>query len=301
MTEYEFYGFRLASEVPLPTLAPAGGAGTPDITLRFGPVVEQLEGAVWTSPFLEVGSDQSVLVKIGEGLRFLVTGGSRILLRAAGAIDGGDMETHLSSLIAGVILHQRDELALHASAVAMPGGAVAFSGGSGLGKSTIASALALRGYPLLADDVCRVEFREGVPVVFPGPPRLRLWPDIARALGKAPEELAAGRANHPKRLLTGIARESEARPLRTVIRLGFDPRLTAPTVERLSGAASVMPIDDLVYRTRLGRHLGRNVGIFTKLTALGGAVNVFRLVRPEGPPDLPALVSLVEETVREAG
>jgi hypothetical protein len=61
-----------------------------------------------------------------------------------------------------------------------------------------------------------------------------------------------------------------------------------------------MPIDELVYRTRLGRHLGRNAGIFTKLMRLGDVVSVFRLLRPEGPPDLPRLVALVEEAVRES-
>jgi hypothetical protein len=249
---------------------------------------------------MEIGSDNSVLVKLGDGWRFLVLHGSRIILQATGAIDCGELETHLSSVIAGVLLHQRDELALHASAVAIDGAAVAFAGASGLGKSTIASALTLHGHPLLADDVCRVQFDAAAPMVLPGPPRLRLWPDIALALGKAPEQLATARANHPKRLLTDIVREPVARPLRVIIRLGFDPRLAAPSLEPLHGAAALMPIDELVYRTRLGRHLGRNAGIFTKLMRLGDVVSVFRLLRPEGPPDLPRLVALVEEAVRES-
>lgn len=300
MTSYHFYGFRLASEIPLPALAPVAGARSPDITLRLGPVGDHLPDPVWGSPYLEIGSGGDVLAKIGNGLRFHIRDGSQITLQTADAGAGGEIETHLSSLIAGVVLHQRDELALHASAIAMDGSAVAFSGASGLGKSTLASAMVLRGYPLLTDDVCRVQFGDGDASVEPGPPRLRLWPDIVRRLGKAPEELVAGRANHPKRLLTEIAKETVARPLRTLIRLGIDPRVTAPTIEPVRGPASVMPIDDLVYRTRLGRRLGRKVGIFTKLTRLGGLVRIFRLVRPEGVTDLSALVALVETAAREA-
>lgn len=50
---------------------------------------------------------------------------------------------------------------LHASGVATPAGAVAFCGASGVGKSTLAYALARRGYPALADDALAVEVDDG--------------------------------------------------------------------------------------------------------------------------------------------
>lgn len=305
MNEYLFYGYRLASEIKLPTLTPASGAGEPDVVLRLGPVAEQLKEATWTSPFIEIAPGGRVLAKIGNGLRFQISGGREILLQLANPEEeqAGEIETHLSGLVAGILLHQREALALHASAVTFDGIAVAFAGSSGIGKSTIASAFALHGYPLLADDVCRIQFDCGGgsrPTVSPGPPRLRLWPDMARTLGKAPESLTAGRTNHPKRLLTDVVPETRSRPLGAILRLAIDPRATEPAVERMTGPHSVMPIDELVYRTRLGRQLGRQTAIFHQLVELGNSVRVFRLIRPEGPPDVPRLLDLVQTAVREA-
>ena len=290
----------MASQVALPALTSAEDEGEPEMVLRLGEVAERLEETSWSSPFLEIGRDGDVLARIGDRVRFHVREGREIVLQTDHPEDGAEIETHLSSLIAGIVLHQREALALHASAVAIEGQAVAFAGASGVGKSTIASALALRGYPLLADDVCRIESMEDGPRVAPGPPRLRLWPDMAKALGRAPEALPSGRANHPKRLLADIAREGQSRPLRVVLRLALDTRSGAAELRPLHGPASVMPIDDLVYRTRLGRRLGRQAGIFRQLTALGGAVRVFRLTRPEGPPDVPRLLDLVFGALREA-
>jgi hypothetical protein len=55
------------------------------------------------------------------------------------------------------VLQARGHELLHASAVAMPTGAVAFCGSSGVGKSTLAYAFARRGHPPVADDALLFE------------------------------------------------------------------------------------------------------------------------------------------------
>ena len=70
----------------------------------------------------------------------------------------------------------------HASALAMAGGAVAFLGNSGRGKSTLATFLARRGHALLSDD--GLELREAGPgwLAIPNQPSVRLWEDSRDAL-----------------------------------------------------------------------------------------------------------------------
>jgi hypothetical protein len=57
----------------------------------------------------------------------------------------------------------------HASAVAVDGGAVAFSGPSGSGKTSLALGLVDRGALFLADDVLALEMVDGQVVAHPGP------------------------------------------------------------------------------------------------------------------------------------
>ena len=63
----------------------------------------------------------------------------------------------------GILLHQRGRMVLHASAVNINDGAVAFMGHNGAGKSTTTFSFMASGYPLVADDILSLEFREGVP------------------------------------------------------------------------------------------------------------------------------------------
>jgi hypothetical protein len=75
---------------------------------------------------------------------------------------------------------------LHANALNIGGRAVAFMGHSGAGKSTMAAWFESRGYAVLTDDVCAVEFgADGRAIAQPGIPRLRLWKEALAASGRA--------------------------------------------------------------------------------------------------------------------
>jgi hypothetical protein len=82
-----------------------------------------------------------------------------------------------------LMLQARGTEALHASAVATPGGVVAFCAASRTGKSTLAYALSRRGYPLWSDDAVAFEACDQGITCIPLPFRLRLRPDAASFLG----------------------------------------------------------------------------------------------------------------------
>lgn len=84
----------------------------------------------------------------------------------------------------GFLLRRRHVTCLHASAVEIRNQAVLFSGHAGYGKSTTAAALALRGVPVLTDDISPLQLTKGYYWVIPGYPRVCLWPDtVAKLLG----------------------------------------------------------------------------------------------------------------------
>ena len=74
---------------------------------------------------------------------------------------------------------------LHAGAVVTDRGAIAFSGQSGQGKSTITAAFASHGYPLLSDDSLLLEKTGSEILAIPSYPGLRLWDDTIEKLFKS--------------------------------------------------------------------------------------------------------------------
>lgn len=83
-------------------------------------------------------------------------------------------------------LEGRGVLALHASAVALYGRAVAFMSTQKGGKTSTAAWLARNGHPLVAEDLLAVSRREGEFWVSPGYPQMRMWPsEVQRFAGDA--------------------------------------------------------------------------------------------------------------------
>lgn len=81
-----------------------------------------------------------------------------------------------------LILNHRGKLVLHAGAVVLPEGAIAFLGASGFGKSTLTASLSQQGFPLLTDDCVLLKDVDEKILVIPSYPGLRLWPENAAAL-----------------------------------------------------------------------------------------------------------------------
>lgn len=288
-----FYGLRLRTETPLPSLPEWAGSGEPDLILRRGPVPHRLPSPVWSSHFVEIGADGAVLVRIPDVVGFLVKDGTQVVLDEDCDAETSVIETFLFSVVAGVVLHKRGVLPLHASCVMVDDVAIAIAGVSGRGKSTLAGIMSTRGHDVVSDDICPVAFHDGQAMIAPGPCRIRLWPDSAELLGLSHEALETGRPNHPKRVLAARGADRAPKPLGAVVRIAIDRRIERPILYRLSGAAAITPMEELVYRTRLGRRLDRRVGLFQDLVRLAALVPIYQLLRPERGFDPSRLADLV--------
>jgi hypothetical protein len=130
---------------------------------------------------------------------FVARGGTEIIVDPAPCVAAKVLRLHLLGPVLGALLRQRGFLVLHASAVSVAGEAVAFLGSHGWGKSTTAAALHALGHGVVADDIGAVALTPRGAVIVPGFPRLKLWPEVGRALGERPESLPRVHPEHEKR------------------------------------------------------------------------------------------------------
>jgi hypothetical protein len=115
-----------------------------------------------------------------------------------------------------LVLALRGKYALHAAAVVTERGVCAFSGDSGIGKSTLAACLSLAGYRLLTDDCLILEDR-GVVVATPAHPSIKLCDDALKIIvphAKETEPVAEYTSKRRLRLpVPGTEFPSEPHPL----------------------------------------------------------------------------------------
>lgn len=108
--------------------------------------------------------------------------GRRIEYRRLARCSPEALETYVLGQVLSFALVKRGIEPLHASAVLADGGALAFGGDAGRGKSTLAAAFVGAGFPLVTDDLLAAGTAGGRVVVYPGPGRINLLPRTARRL-----------------------------------------------------------------------------------------------------------------------
>jgi hypothetical protein len=178
---YTAYGLSIHSELALPELL--GEEKASDVTIR----VRKLESLGRTA----TGDGNSFLGAAANVGVFAARNGREIIIDPVPGVDEALLRTFLLGPIFAVLLRQRGLLVLHASATVWNGAALAFMGGSGLGKSTLALSFYARGCAIITDDLMAVRVGPAPPEVPPGYPRVKLLPDAAAALGYAFEKLPA--------------------------------------------------------------------------------------------------------------
>ncbi|HEX2201924.1 MAG TPA: hypothetical protein VHG91_01435 [Longimicrobium sp.] len=313
---YLLYGLRAETDRPLPGLAPEPWEGAPDLRIWLGSVPAGVFGPSSPErPWLLAdrapapGEDPTLRAwraADGTAYRLAYADGVEVRVDAAGgrvactwppSLTLEDAATYLLGPACGFVLRLRGVTALHASAVALGGAAIALCGPAGAGKSTTAAAFAARGRPVLSDDVVPLlDSGEGI-LARPAYPHLRLWPDAVRALRGEGADLPPLTPTWDKRFLD-LAAEGAFHalplPLAGVYVLGGrEDGPGAPRLERVPPGAAVLDLVANVYMGWLpdAAARGRDLALLGRVAA---SVPVSVATAHADPARLEALCAMIE-------
>ncbi len=288
---YTAYGLTLRADFPLPGLRPR--TPTPsavDVIVHFGNT---------GGPSLTAGihgcyaADANVAHFHWDAYGTYCVRDGREIVVAPSPSEPSLPHVPVTGVLLGVLLHQRGQLTLHASAVTQGEDVIAFVGPKGAGKSTTAAAFCAQGYDLISDDVVAIVWVDGVPYVQSGGSQLKLFPDAASAVGLTPDRLPRLHPQLSKRraCVRADGTTNPPRPLRAIYLLADDPaeiRITALT------AAEAIPV--LLGHSYAQRFLGSSSATpehFRACSELAAAGLVHRLARPRQLNRLSSLAAIV--------
>ncbi len=179
------------SDFPL-KMAAAEGVG-PDYTLLF-PQTQELGSAPahWFHQFADSNGEpwlslaklgSSYLLRYHDLVDFLVSpDGKEIRGHPAPDTESETIRHLFLDQVMPRVLGQQGRRVLHAGAVLAGGGAIAFLGDTGSGKSTLTASFCQQGFPGITDDCLLLTEEEGELFAVPTYTGLRLWPDTISAL-----------------------------------------------------------------------------------------------------------------------
>jgi hypothetical protein len=271
------------------------GTRTPWPNTASSNIGDESSRVVWS-----ISGGACIHVHYRDGTQFFIdTRTSAIWAEWQPPLTSADMAIYLLGPILGFLLAVRGLTVLHASVVCVDDRAIAFFGPHGSGKSTTAAAFALRGFPILTEDVAALVERDSSIVVYPGYPSIRLWSDSVEFFFPAADALPLLAAGWDKRHLPlgGADRPfvSEPRELSAIYYLGERENDTsAPRVERLPQGEGLLT---LVANTHASLLLDERMRAqeFKVLSRVAATVPLRKLTMHSDPAHLGALCDLVVE------
>ena len=254
----------------------------------------------------DYGDESFFQLAYSDGTRFVLDGSATKMWGCYSAQYSLEhFTTYLVGPVMGFVLRRRGVTALHASAVSVDGRTVVFCGPAGAGKSTTAGALALRGIPVLCEDVSPLQEVSGEFRVLPGYPRVCLWPDSV--------EMLVGKSDALPRLvptwekcflpLDGETARFEREP-NTLFAIYFlMPRRSdgkAPGIEGMQAREAIL---ELVQNTYMNAVLNRKqrAAEFDLLARLASQAWVRRVFPHEDPNRMSGLCNLILNDVSRLG
>lgn len=297
---HQAFGLGIRSCLRLPELLPNGVGSQAEVEIVYGEVPSELPGALARGVRFQAAKDRLLLIVDGVA-RYLVESGRRVVIARDPAADDDDIRVFLLGSVFGALLHQRDDLVLHGSAVEIDGHAVVFLGHSGVGKSTLAAAFCQRGHRVLTDDLCVVRPEGGERMVaFPGFPQTKLWLDSLKRLDITAEGLSRIRRKLEKRAVPLVGDfAQEPLPIRKLYLLrphNKDEMKLNPA----QGPAKFAILKNHTYRFGFLAGIDDKVGHFQQAMQLAQQAPMAVVLRPHSPFRLDELVATIEADIGKA-
>jgi hypothetical protein len=308
MKKAQIFGLQVESELEL-TFPMIAGVGKPDLTIRLvdrapaGYDASQLEPR-YRSPqrnrqgksvlhlYRQDGID---LLHYPELVNYFLLP-DQILVQPLSPGRQAQIEIYLLGTVLSFWLELRGLPVLHASAVVVRDGAVAFLATNYGGKSSLAAALMQSGAALLSDDVLPLERATASFLAYPAYPCMRLWPEEASYFtGRETLPYQPVMPGSPKlRLPVGEAGIGDfcatPQPLvRIYVPERRDPGDSSGGIEirAFSGHEALMSLLSKSFAARLTQAAGLSPQRLAFFAGLLEMVPIYRLAYPSGFDQLP--------------
>src|SRR5580704_14445669 len=292
---YRISGLSVCSEIELPGLIASVAERVPQVSIRRGPVPENLPDCRASGPTWQV-ADKQFLLRIPDIARFLLNDGREIVFAPESEDAAADIPIFILGTVFGILLHQREQIVLHASAVEVNGRAILFCGASGAGKSTLAAALTQQGYPLVTDDFCALTLDgSAAPMAQSDGRQLKLWAQAIDRLALAQSRGEPVRKSLEKFYVKPSEVFTAPLPLAAVYILREARPPHAAGIEKPNVVDATLLLRRNAYRPLLVQRMNQKARYFRAATAIANLAGVFHLTRALDFDALPQVVASLEQ------
>ena len=288
-----YYDLNIASEIPILSESCSKNNINCDVKIYLDNQLKEKQKVD-----AQAKTHESIIYQHKDVGIFEIIQGKEIRIKVNKGVADQEVARILLGLSMGYLLMQRGLHVLHASVVNINGQAVAFTGLSGTGKTTMAASFLQNSYSILTEDIAAVDVSSMM--VTPAFPSLRIGKDALEQLDLPPGELKTATTDSRNRIIYTMDDKQFCRQptkLKNCYLLEWGEQLRIESVEAKQAFVDLFPH---TFRPLTDKGTERlDLESFTKMTDFASQVSVYKLTRPKSFASLDGCRALVVEHLQQ--
>ena len=295
---YRVYGVNIESKIEVPEFEVIDSNSDIDVKLSFGVVNEEIINLI-TQGHRAKYEKQDMWFYIEDVAIFHIYNGDTVTIEPMGDKNNKMIKLYIMGSVMGMILLQRNMVAIHGGGIVIDGKGCIFTGQKGAGKSTITTALRRKGYKFIADDVCSINIGERN-TIHHGFGYQKLCEDAMEKLGYNLEEFEPfrGDLNVNKYIVPAFDEfTKEEVSLEAVFELAVGD-VDEVKIEEILGANKMNKLIENVFRIEMLTYAGgMEPKYFKQCLDIAKSTKMYRITRPKDVFSVEEQISLVREVL----
>lgn len=294
---YKVYDLNVESDIEMPELLEVNVNDKIDVVIKYGKVPEDMVNKIperlWF--YLE---EKSFVFRIENIAKYFVKNGSEIIVEPYELANKDDIKTFTLGTSFGILMKQRNDIAIHGGTILINNKAVILTGHTGAGKSTLTNAFRHNGYRFLCDDVSVLDAEKEEIFVMPAYPQQKLCKDAMDKMGYDTEKFKKIDDDRDKYCIP-VHDSFEKNPceLSAICEIELVDMDKDVEVKEVLGQEKLFSIMRNIYRIELIRTMDMKKEYFNKCLNIAKNIRVFKVKRPKDKFTVNEQIRLIEQAV----
>ncbi|WP_283688989.1 ATP-binding cassette domain-containing protein [Clostridium perfringens] len=292
---YKVYGLIVESDIEIPELLSIDkNEKKVDVKIKKDIIPKNIIEKIPSYSWFKYDINSMVFTVKGIG-SFYIYDGNNIIVQPSENADNQGIKTFILGTSFGMILLQRNKIAIHGGCVLIGENAIILTGQSGAGKSTLTNAFRHYEFPFMADDVCStVEFQDEI-FIEPAYPQQKICKDAMKKMGYNISNFKLIDEEREKYIIpTHESFVKEKRKLKAIFEIEpYDGEEVK--IEEVSGGEKMKIILRNIYRIEVIVHHGIPPAYFKKVINIAKNTLVFRIKRPKDQFSVDQQINLIKK------
>lgn len=278
---YKVYGLNIESDIEIPELLAINEDNNHhiDVRIKIGNIQKEVLNSIPSYSWFNY-RDNSMVFTVENVGSFYICNGDEIIVQPLKTSDNQSIKTYILGTSFGMILAQRNKVAIHGGAIVVGEKAIILTGRSGAGKSTLTNAFRHYEYPFMADDVSSTLELKGEIFIEPAYPQQKICRDAMEKMKYNIENFKLIDEGREKYVIPAHKSfVSEKRKLDAIFEIEpYDGEKV--TVQELLGQDKMKTILRNIYRIEVMKIHGIPQNYFRKIFNIAKNISVYRINRP---------------------